>query len=289
MSQQKLKLIQQGAEAKILLDETKKQIIKDRIPKSYRIKELDDKIRKRRTKSEVKLLLKAGQIINVPQPVTNNSASQDELSTINNKPLKKEVISNNSFMPKENNFQIVMPFIDGKKLSQHLDEFPLAKQKQILKQIGEDIAKLHDADIIHGDLTTSNMILVDDCTSNKGDKINIDNKENLNKQISKLKRGNKISLKEKEVISNNISLDWVGGNNQSLKIFFIDFGLGFFNGKFEDKAVDIHLLKQALEAKHFQHWQELYNSFLEGYKSSKNYDKTLNQLNKVEKRGRYRH
>ena len=36
------------------------------------------------------------------------------------------------------------------------------------------------------------------------------------------------------------------------KVYFIDFGLGFFSNKTEDKAVDLHLLKQALESKHYQ-------------------------------------
>ena len=46
-----LKLIQQGAEAKILLDEKNNLIVKDRISKSYRHPDLDAQIRKRRTKS----------------------------------------------------------------------------------------------------------------------------------------------------------------------------------------------------------------------------------------------
>jgi len=200
------KIIAQGAEAKIILENN--SIIKDRIPKSYRLKELDDKIRKRRTKSETKLLLKASKIIPVPIPTPQET---------------------------KGNTKILMPYIEGKKLSENLNKFPLNKQKQILKQIGISVAKLHDEDIIHGDLTTSNMILSKD------------------------------------------------------KIYFIDFGLGYFNGKYEDKAVDIHLLKQALEAKHFENWKEIYNSFLEGYKQSKNYEKTLNRLEKVEKRGRYKH
>ena len=63
---QKLKILSQGAEAIILKKGS--SIIKDRIKKSYRIKELDDKIRMRRTKSETKLLEKASQIIDAPIP-----------------------------------------------------------------------------------------------------------------------------------------------------------------------------------------------------------------------------
>ncbi|MCL5018602.1 MAG: Kae1-associated serine/threonine protein kinase, partial [Candidatus Pacearchaeota archaeon] len=123
------KIIGRGAEAVIYQKDN--LITKDRISKSYRIKELDDKIRKQRTKAEKKLLEKASKIINAPNP-----------------------------FPLEEFNKIKMPFIDGKKLSEHLDSFPLKKQKEICKTIGSEIAKLHDAEIIHGDLTTSNMILI---------------------------------------------------------------------------------------------------------------------------------
>ena len=36
------------------------------------------------------------------------------------------------------------------------------------------------------------------------------------------------------------------------EISFIDFGLSFFSTKVEDKAVDLHLLKRALDSKHFE-------------------------------------
>ncbi|OGJ12992.1 Kae1-associated kinase Bud32 [Candidatus Pacearchaeota archaeon RBG_19FT_COMBO_34_9] len=197
------KILQQGAEAVILLENN--LITKDRIKKSYRIKELDEKIRKQRTKAEKKLLEKASKIINAPDP----------------------------FPLKEFN-KIKMPFIDGKKLSENLDSFSLEKQKEICKIIGKEIAKLHEADIIHGDLTTSNMILKNDL------------------------------------------------------IFFIDFGLGYISRKIEDKAVDLHLLKQALEAKHFKNWKELLGAVEKGYKHYKESKKVLERLKAVEKRGRYK-
>ncbi|SRR3972149_3476158 len=198
------KVLQQGAEAIIYLDKDK--VIKDRIKKSYRISELDDKIRKQRTKSETKLLEKASNIINSVTPLKTNEK-----------------------------FSIEMPFIEGKKLSEHLDNFEFGEQKKICRKIGESVAKLHNNNIIHGDLTTSNMILKKD------------------------------------------------------KIFFIDFGLGFISQKIEDKAVDIHLFKEALEAKHFGHWQDLFKEFLNGYSAYPEHKKILEQVKKVESRGRYRH
>ena len=212
------KLIAQGAEAKILLSDN--LVTKDRIPKSYRISELDKQIRKRRTKAETKLLAKAHQLINAPLPLTEGVAAGDVAA-----------------------HKINMPFIDGKKLSDYLDKFPLKQQKQICNQIGKDVAKLHDADIIHGDLTTSNMILVP--------------------------RG--------------------GGGEDGGSIYFIDFGLGFISRKFEDKAVDIHLFKQALEAKHFRNWETLFKEFEKGYNKSKDSKIVFERLKAVEKRGRYKH
>ncbi len=199
------RVIQQGAEA--IIHKIKNKVVKDRIKKSYRISELDNKIRTRRTRSETKLLIKASEIIDIPKVIKSDDKSK----------------------------KIEMDFIDGKKLSEHLDKFQLKKQLNICNQIGKDIAKLHDQDIIHGDLTTSNMIL---------------------------KKG---------------------------KIYFIDFGLGYISRKFEDKAVDIHLFRQALEAKHFRHWEKLFKEFLKGYKKSKDYNQTLQRFKAVEKRGRYKH
>jgi Kae1-associated kinase Bud32 len=196
------KIIQQGAEAVISLKDN--QVIKDRIKKSYRITVLDNRLRKSRTKSEAKIINKLKSVINVPKII--------------------EV--------KEN--KIIMGYIDGKKLSEHLDK--LKNKNEIAEQIGEETAKLHDSDIIHGDLTTSNIIY----------------KENED------------------------------------KVYFIDFGLGFHSKRIEDKAVDLHLIRQALEAKHFNNWGSLFDSVLKGY-NSKDKDKILEQLKKVEARGRYKH
>jgi len=234
------KIIQQGAEAIILLDKNK--IIKRRVPKSYRIKEIDEKIRKLRTRSETKLLEKARKIINVP--IINDSLGAGGWGARGG----------------NEDFEIQMPFIPGKKLSDFLDKFPLKKQKEICMLIGKDVAKLHDNDIIHGDLTTSNMIHVNDYRKDV-------KKSSFNIQISS---------------------GQTNGNKSGFRIFFIDFGLGSISHKIEDKAVDLHLLKEALEARHFENWKILFESVLKGYEISKNSGKVIEQFKKVEQRGRYK-
>ena len=211
----KQKILAQGAEALII--QNKNTILKKRVKKSYRLPFLDEKIRKLRTRSESKLLEKSSKLI--PTPKILGVSEKDK--------------------------EITLEFIKGKKLSEYLND--LKNKVKIANQIGKNIAKLHDNNIIHGDLTTSNMIYVD---------------------------------------ANNPSFS--KRNNSPFLIYFIDFGLGFISSKAEDKAVDLHLIKQALEAKHFQHHKVLFNSILQGYKTSKNSKEVLNRLKKVELRGRYK-
>ena len=60
-----MKLIAQGAEAKIY--ESGDSILKHRIKKSYRLKQLDDKLRKDRTRAEARILKRASRAgIQVP-------------------------------------------------------------------------------------------------------------------------------------------------------------------------------------------------------------------------------
>jgi len=195
-----MKIIKQGAEA--LIYKENNYLIKERIKKSYRIDDIDNRLRKSRTRSEFKLLQK-----------TRNSPKVFDFD--------------------DKKMKIKMEFIDGKLIKDILDNLRMEKRNLLLREIGGKIAKMHDRDIIHGDLTTSNMILKD-------------------------------------------------------RVYFIDFGLGFISNKIEDKAVDLHLLKQALESKHYRHFEESFREVLEGYKLSRDWKEVLRRLEKVEKRGRYK-
>ena len=73
------------------------------------------------------------------------------------------------------------------------------------------------------------------------------------------------------------------------EIYFIDFGLSYFSHKIEDKAVDLHLLKQALESKHYKVWEKCFKAALKAYKKeSEDTKEVLKRLETVEKRGRYK-
>jgi len=119
-------IVAKGAEA--ILRKEGEFLIKERIKKGYRISILDKKLRSIRTKRETDLIRAAARAgVKVPQIIET----------------------------KEN--EIKMQFIDGKKLKDILDN-----REDLCEKIGESIARLHRFDIIHGDLTTSNMIFKDD-------------------------------------------------------------------------------------------------------------------------------
>jgi len=241
--------VAQAAEAKIYKEGNK--IIKDRISKGYRHPELDKKIIKQRTKREAKLLAKASSIINAPLPENLNETEKSRTN------------------------KIIMPYLEGKKISENLENLDW---KEICKLIGNQIAKLHDADIIHGDLTTSNMIYVESESYEKSSNAELKTANKGHLQISK-------KIKEIGELVQPISKK---ASVSEPKLFFIDFGLSFNSKRIEDKAVDLHLIKQALEAKHFSIHKEAEKIILDNY-NSKDKEKVLDQLKKVEARGRYKH
>ncbi|MBI2656772.1 Kae1-associated serine/threonine protein kinase [Candidatus Woesearchaeota archaeon] len=194
-------LIAQGAEARLFLEDN--EILKNRFKKLYRIKEIDEKLRGSRTRREAKILQKL-EAIDFPAP---------------------KLIKNDE---KEN---LVIEKIHGKLVKDVLEK---SDYKKLCSEIGQKIGVLHNNSIIHGDLTTSNMI--------------------LNK-----------------------------------KIYFIDFGLSFFSEKAEDRAVDLHLLMEGLESKHYRVWEGCFKCAIDAYrKEAKKSQETLKRLGIVEKRGRYR-
>ena len=74
------------------------------------------------------------------------------------------------------------------------------------------------------------------------------------------------------------------------KIFFIDFGLSLRSIELEDKGVDLHLMKRALNSAHYKHASQCLNAVVEGYGVEVGEETARNVLLKVreiERRGRY--
>ncbi len=128
-----MKLVGKGAEANLYLE--KDRLIKHRIKKEYRIGVLDERLRRSRTKREAKLL-KRSKRSGIPVPNVYDVNFKDN--------------------------KIVMEFIDAELVYDYLQSAKKSAIVNISKKIGELIARLHDSNIIHNDLTTSNMLLKDD-------------------------------------------------------------------------------------------------------------------------------
>jgi TP53 regulating kinase-like protein len=209
--------IARGAEAVLYLEQSKEEseqkrvLVKDRIKKGYRLPELDGRIRRQRTRHEYGLLERARRAgVDVPRALGVGE------------------------------YKLVLEFIDGDKVKDAFNDMDESAHERVAGLIGETLGKLHSANIMHGDFTTSNMILK-----------RVDGKERL---------------------------------------YTIDLGLGKFTQKFEDQAVDLYLLYEAIKAAHFKYlneaWQKILKSYGQHYTQAR---AVMKRLEKIEKRRRYKH
>jgi Kae1-associated kinase Bud32 len=127
---EKMELLKRGAEAELYKTEYLKDIVllKKRLPKEYRHKLLDEKIRKERIRQECYLLHYAKEL-GVRTPVI--------------------------FKVDEKESSIYMEYIRGKRLKDILSE----KNLSLCEEAGKAIGRMHSKDLVHGDLTTSNILI----------------------------------------------------------------------------------------------------------------------------------
>jgi Kae1-associated kinase Bud32 len=125
--------LKRGAEAELRRVDFlgRSAVAKHRVPKAYRLGALDEELRRARIRMEAKLMAEA-RVAGVSVPILY------DIDLVENK--------------------IVMEFIDGPTAKEVLDQGG-ARAKEISREIGRITGRLHAAGIIHGDLTTSNMIL----------------------------------------------------------------------------------------------------------------------------------
>ncbi|CAH2248510.1 jg18537 [Pararge aegeria aegeria] len=119
-------------------------------------------------------------------------------------------------------------------------------------KIGEIIRRMHENNIIHGDLTTSNMLLV-----------------------------------EKDPTGSEENSKWLEYSNVDLVL--IDFGLSFIDSSAEDKGVDLYVLERALISTH-NDYPNLFNRIFNAYKSysKNNIKEIISKYEDVRARGRKR-
>jgi TP53 regulating kinase-like protein len=126
-------IVAKGAEATLYLVEWNgiRAIKKLRKPKRYRHPEIDQMLRKTRTNHEVDIIHRAKEY-GIATPLLYNI--DNERGTI------------------------VMEYIDGIKIRDLVDKLNDKERYNLFVNIGYFSGKLHKAGIVHGDLTTSNII-----------------------------------------------------------------------------------------------------------------------------------
>ena len=122
-------LIYKGAEGNLY--RTKEGILKERISKKYRIQPIDVHLRKTRTRHEAKILEKLnGAGLPVPKVLKSS----------------------------EREFKIVLEDLKGETLKAVLEAAGEREASEHARKIGGLIRRIHDLDVVHNDLTTSNML-----------------------------------------------------------------------------------------------------------------------------------
>ena len=128
-----LELVRRGAEAHIFVGEWlgRRVVVKHRVPKAYRHPELDRAIRARRTVREAQALHRAKEA-GVPTPVV--------------------------FLVDLGTATLVMELVEGVRLK----EFLASRGREALwalEELGELVGRLHAGGLVHGDITTSNVVV----------------------------------------------------------------------------------------------------------------------------------
>ncbi len=130
-------ILRKGAEAFLIQSEwcSKKVVIKYRIPKKYRIPEIDQILRTQRTALEAKTLIDVKEF-GFPTPLVYEVDLDHAL--------------------------IIMEYLEGKRIKDLMQSSEKSLLEDLFAKIGKYIALLHKNDRIHGDLTTSNIIITPD-------------------------------------------------------------------------------------------------------------------------------
>lgn len=125
---------EKGAEANIERGEFfgRKAIIKTRLEKDYRFGELDKRIRSERTRMEYSILRKLGDS-GIPVPIVYGIDPEK--------------------------FTITMQRINGNTLREYLNSEN--EYSSLIEDLGRITAMMHESNISHGDLTTSNIMVSD--------------------------------------------------------------------------------------------------------------------------------
>ncbi|CAG9792876.1 unnamed protein product [Diatraea saccharalis] len=235
------KILKQGAEAKLYMCNYlgKPTLIKERFKKNYRHSDLDTSITKERIKNEARSIVRC-KTAGVKTPC---------LYLVD---FERRRIYMQHFEESITVKDFIINVVSKNQINSSGETDSIKVLDVVAKMIGEAVRKMHENNIIHGDLTSSNMLLVPKSPTGAID----DSK-------------------------------WLDIDN--LELVMIDFGLSFIDSSTEDKGVDLYVLERALISTH-NDFPDLFSKILESYRnfSKNNVKEVLCKFEEVRARGRKR-
>ena len=225
-------LITQGAEALLyrttFLTSSQKVALKHRPRKSYRHPTLDTRLTKQRILAEARVLVRCRREgVSVPAVVA---------------------------LDWEEGW-LALEWIEGRTVRACLDEVLKGREdeggdvvRELMGRVGRAVGRMHEVGVVHGDLTTSNLMVRSGGTEGA---VEVDPEQNLKGEI-----------------------------------VIIDFGLAVQTVQDEDRAVDLYVLERAFGSTHPQAeglFQEVLRVYGESFKGAKT---VLRRLDDVRLRGR---
>ncbi|CAL7935776.1 unnamed protein product [Xylocopa violacea] len=248
-------LIAQGAEARIYkgIYLGKPTLIKERFEKKYRHAELDVRLTKDRIKAECRAIIRA-KIAGVPTPaiyLANLERRCIYMEYIENAIVLKDFID--KIVSKKDNVDRLLDFIT--------------------QGLGTLIAKLHSKNVIHGDLTTSNVLL-----RNVNEDGNIEKYDGIEFEIG---------ICNLRYVSNLTLFFFLVAHN----FVIIDFGLARVESSTEDKAVDLYVLERSLLSAHPEIpslFSKIFDTYKKQYTNKNHYKEIVSKYKEVQSRGRKR-
>ncbi|KAL9599598.1 MAG: hypothetical protein Q9219_003754 [cf. Caloplaca sp. 3 TL-2023] len=242
-------LLTQGAEAHVyrthFLTPSIPCILKYRPPKSYRHPILDARLTRHRILSEARTLVKCRRE-GVSVPGVLALGAEDGWMMV-------EWVGGGTVRER------LQKRRDGARLGMIKEGSVTQDLRMLMGRIGAAVGRMHEVGIVHGDLTTSNLMLRDEAGE-------AENQEPAGTS--------------QETDIEEVSLDG--------EIVLIDFGLAGQSIQDEDKAVDLYVLEKAFGSTHPEvegEFEEVLRAYGESYKGAK---VVLKRLEDVRLRGRKR-
>ncbi|KAL7701672.1 protein kinase [Lotmaria passim] len=258
----------QGAESRVYTCTFygKPAVYKHRFVKRYRNAALDERLRSQRTRHEARALercLKMG--IRAPRLLGVDYVNSFIVMTHEEGPTLKEALD------AEHARAVADP-----RTAASAESAPSPVTVAFLHSIGVVVAMLHNANMVHGDLTTSNFISTFEATSANA---------TAAAAATSAAAGGDGAVATSTVSSSPSALP------TAQDIVVLDFGLISDKFRAEERAVDLYVLERAIVSTHPYLSNCASETILEGYRSAADPNKgaeTLKRLDAVRARGRKR-